>query len=132
MSDQDNRWKQRFANYRKANALLQNVVKLESPSDIERMGLIHAFEMTIKLGWKVLKDYPNEQGQIETTPKNVVRRAYQFNIIEDAEPWLEALDCRNRTSHTYDREDIIRTENEIKANYVGLFRQLASEMEARL
>lgn len=37
----DIRWKQRFAHYKKAYALLEQTIAIEYPSDAERAGLIH-------------------------------------------------------------------------------------------
>ena len=57
---QDIRWQQRFQNYQKALAQLQNAVTLarERPlSLLEKQGLIQAFEYTHELAWKTLKDF---------------------------------------------------------------------------
>jgi len=60
MSDLDIRWQQRFANYKKALLQLQDAVGLSEQralSNLEKQGVIQAFEFTHELAWNVLKDY---------------------------------------------------------------------------
>ena len=63
--DEDIRWKQRFANYKKALLTVKNAVALAAErdlSDLEKQGLIQGFEFTFELAWNVMKDYLEEQG----------------------------------------------------------------------
>jgi len=60
MVDPDIRWKHRLANYRKAAGQLGSAVDLARTrelSELERQGLIQAFEFTHELAWNVMKDY---------------------------------------------------------------------------
>jgi hypothetical protein len=57
---EDIRWKQRFENYDKALGRLQEAITAvgkEPGNHLYEMATIQAFEFTIELGWKVLKDY---------------------------------------------------------------------------
>ena len=65
MNDQDIRWQQRFANFKKALLQLQSAVDLSAQralSNLEKQGVIQAFEFTHELAWNVLKDYLQDQG----------------------------------------------------------------------
>ncbi len=99
------RWKQRFQNLEKAYAVFQRRIddyKKEDDNEAYQMSLIQAFEITIELSWKTLKDYlANEEKQVNS-PKEVIRQSFQYRIIEDGEEWMEALAKRNLTTHTYD------------------------------
>jgi len=56
----DTRWKQGFSNFLSAQNQLKNAVNLANQrnlSDLERQGIIQAFEFTRELAWNVLKDY---------------------------------------------------------------------------
>jgi len=77
MSDQDIRWKQRFANYRKANALLHRIAAINPLSETEQMGLIQAFEVTLELGWKLIQDYSIQV-------KNPAKNARDASILRNA------------------------------------------------
>ena len=57
MDEQDIRWQQRFANYKKALAQLKKFIDKGELSDLEKQGLVKAFEYTYELSWNTLKDY---------------------------------------------------------------------------
>jgi nucleotidyltransferase substrate binding protein (TIGR01987 family) len=112
----DVRWQQRFQNYQLALTRLSAAVALSQQrplSDLERQGLVQAFEFTHELAWNVLKDYLEEQGVMEIIgSKTVSRAAFRSGLIEDGEAWMEMIKARNLSSHTY-QEEI--AENIVKA-----------------
>ena len=60
MSSPDIRWIQRFDNFKRAFARLSDACALAEQrdlSDLERQGLIQAFEFTHELAWNTLKDF---------------------------------------------------------------------------
>ncbi len=101
----DLRWQQRLQNFNKAiKRLYEGVDRVsQTPNDLLlQAGLIQSFEFTFELGWKLLKDYLYSQGFTDKTPKEVIRRAFAVQIIQEGEIWLEMLQERNETSHIYD------------------------------
>ncbi|MEW5773591.1 MAG: nucleotidyltransferase substrate binding protein [Thermodesulfobacteriota bacterium] len=78
MTSQDVRWKQRFENYAKAVALVEEALAngAQALSRLEKEGLMQRFEYTVGLGWKTMKDFMAEGGVLlETlTPKVVYER----------------------------------------------------------
>jgi len=57
---QDIRWIQRFNNYKKALKTLESDIELFKTRellDIEKRGVIQAFEYTYELAWNVIKDF---------------------------------------------------------------------------
>ncbi|MCB1196920.1 MAG: HI0074 family nucleotidyltransferase substrate-binding subunit [Deltaproteobacteria bacterium] len=68
------------------------------PSDIQRDASIQRFEFCIELAWKTAKKV---MGTYQTSPKQVIREMAQAQLIEDIELWLQAIDKRNLSSHTY-------------------------------
>ncbi len=98
------RWQQRFQNFEKAYWVLKRRVdeyEKDTENEAYSMALIQAFEVAMELSWKLLKDYLANEGTVVNSPKQVLRQAYQFNIIDDGEGWLSALEKRNLTTHTY-------------------------------
>lgn len=73
MIEDDVRWIQRFSNFEKAFLLLQDSLKTEQLSILERVGLIQFFEMTFELAWKLLKDYEETEGCIVKTPREAIK-----------------------------------------------------------
>lgn len=129
------RWRQRLANYRRALARLRDAVNLagERPlSDLERQGLIQAFEFTHELAWNLLRDYFRYQGNTAIAgSRDAVREAFAAGLIEDGEGWMEMIASRNLTSHTYNPPVAEAIARRIIERYAPLFEALLVEMEGR-
>lgn len=68
-------------------------------------GTIQRFEFCVELGWKLLKEYLEYEKIGEfNSPRSTIKECFSIGIIEDAEQWLDMLDDRNLTRHTYDEE----------------------------
>lgn len=68
-------------------------------------GTIQRFEFCVELGWKLLKEYLEyEKIGDFNSPRSTIKECFSIGLIEDAEQWLDMLDDRNLTSHTYDEE----------------------------
>lgn len=111
------RWKQRFVNFEKAFQALERTVAIENPSEAERAGLIQFFEVAFELAWKTLKDYLDAGGFQAKSPREVLKQAFQSGIIQDGHAWIEALDDRNLTAHTYNEETAAKIDLLIHEKY---------------
>ncbi|WP_396165803.1 nucleotidyltransferase substrate binding protein [Flavobacterium sp.] len=134
MENQDIRWKQRFSNFEKALLKLSEVIeKKEILSDLEKEGLIQRFEFTHELSWQVMKDFLIYDGiQNIIGSRSAVREAFNKGIISNGEIWMEMIESRNRTSHTY-LESILESEyNKITKNYYPLFIEFQTKMKSLL
>lgn len=120
----DIRWHQRLANYEKAFSRLAAAVELASQrplSDLEKQGLIQAFEFTHELAWNVMKDYFAWQGTVDITgSRDATRESFSKGLVADGEGWMEMIRSRNQTSHTYNEE----VANEIAARITGQYAPL--------
>ena len=128
----DVRWKQRFENYIKAyTSLLESddALKQEPENSFIKDSLIQRYEYTIELAWKTMKDYLEEQGFIDvSSPKKVVRKAFEEGLIQDAPAWMAALNGRNITSHAYDETKANEIVKDISEQYILIFRDLYEQM----
>jgi nucleotidyltransferase substrate binding protein (TIGR01987 family) len=131
-ANEDIRWKQRFAHFRKAFSLLEQTMTIEHPSDAERAGLIQFFEMAFELAWKVLKDYLEEEGFTVQSPRDTIKQAFQAGLLENGHIWLEALKDRNLTVHTYEEKIAVAVEQKIREAYFPALLTLFRTFEARL
>lgn len=111
------RWQQRFENFEKAFTQLENTVLIKAPNDAERAGLIQFFEVAFELAWKTLKDYLESVGYITQSPREAIKQAFQSQLISNGQAWLEALDNRNLTVHTYDEKIAVSIESSIRRSY---------------
>ena len=132
MSDPDVRWKQRFSNYRLALSRLDEGVKLAGQrtlSDLEKQGLIQAFEFTHELAWNVIKDYFFYQGNSSIMgSRDAVREAVDKGLIQEGEGWMEMIKSRNQTSHTYNRQVADAIVESILDAYFPLFESFSQRM----
>lgn len=108
MSNEDIRWLQRLQNFSKAQAQLDEAMALMqagSLSELERLGVIQAFEYTYELGCSTLKDYLVWQGVPGFVgSREVIREGFSKGLLADGQGWMDMLVDRNRTSHTYNEE----------------------------
>jgi len=132
----DIRWKQRFNNFKKALLQLKSAVELSqerSLSQLEKQGVIQAFEFTHELAWNVLKDYLEDQGEQNIRgSKDATRSAFKVSLISDGELWMAMIQSRNISSHTYDEETAELLFVAIVDDYFPLFVALESEMTSLL
>lgn len=126
------RWKQRFQNFNKAFCLLEKYADRLEYTELERAGLIQLFETAFELAWKVLKDYLEVEGYTVSSPREAIKKAFQIGVIKNGDTWLEALEDRNLTSHTYDEEDAIKAVVRIKENYVSILDSLQNFLLEKL
>ncbi len=136
MNHQDIRWQQRFANYKKAVQQLQSAVELRAQralSNLEKQGVIQAFEFTHELGWNMLKDYLQDQGnQNIKGSKDATREAFKVALIADGEQWMAMIQSRNVSSHTYNEHIAEELVSVIVGQYFPLFVELQTAMEKYL
>ncbi|MBP7113920.1 MAG: nucleotidyltransferase substrate binding protein [Candidatus Peribacteraceae bacterium] len=118
------RFRQRRENFNKSFDLLQRTLQREKLNEIERGGLIQFFEVTFELAWKCLGDYLESEGFTVTSPKKIFKQAFQSRLIEDGELWLQALEDRNLTTHTYDEQKSLEVERMIRTKYSPLLQHL--------
>ncbi|MCP9910085.1 nucleotidyltransferase substrate binding protein [Cyanobium sp. BA20m-p-22] len=135
MTGADIRWHQRFVNFRQALARLRDAVELSqqrSLSEMERQGLIKAFEFTHELSWKTLKDFLVSRGVSDLFGfRATTREAFAQGLINDGETWMEMIRHRNLSAHTYDEATVLEIVVAVVTSYVGAFEELESRLQAQ-
>jgi nucleotidyltransferase substrate binding protein (TIGR01987 family) len=121
----DIRWKQRFQSFQLAFGQLRSAVKIASArdlSDLEKQGLIQAFEFNRELAWKTLQDFLEDRGDNGIFgSKDATRRAFSAGLIRDGEIWMEMIQSRNRSTHTYNEKIANEIADLIVNDYFGAF-----------
>jgi len=103
--DKGIRWRQRFQNLQKAYLQFESaVLNFDNLTQLEKEGLIQRYEYTFELSWKTVKDYLEAKGVNVLFPRDVIKEAFHYGIIEDGELWLDMLEKRNLLAHTYDEK----------------------------
>lgn len=138
MADQpDIRWKQRFSNYQKALLQLKKFIDKPALNELEEQGIIKSFEYCYELAWNVIKDFYEEQGEASIQgSKDAFRMAFSRGLIAKGTVWMDMVENRKLTVHTYQEEMAARTVNLIKGMYfeafVALRDRLAREQSNQL
>ena len=147
----DIRWHQRFANYNKALLKLEQAIAYiqqyyldekedktgsEDPGyvldEIIKEGLIQRFEYTHELAWNVMKDYAEYQGNTMVGgSRDATREALQLKIIADGEIWMDMIQSRNKTTHTYNESTANEIYRKIMDQYFPLFLSFKVKMEEK-
>ena len=70
-------------------------------SEWTRDAAIQRFEFTFELAWKATARRVRAEGLEASSPRRAIRKAVQLGLIADDAGWLEMLNDRNLTSHTY-------------------------------
>ena len=127
--EKDIRWQQRFNSFTKAFSQIEKYGARENLNELEKQGLIKSFEYTYELAWKTLQDLLKDKGyQGITGPRPVIQQSYQDGYL-NGEAWARMHLSRNLTSHTYDPETADEIVDNIKKEYIALFRDLLIKLK---
>jgi nucleotidyltransferase substrate binding protein (TIGR01987 family) len=129
----DVRWLQRFNSYENALAVLEKAVSLagERPlTELEEQGLIQGFEFTHELAWNMVKDFLEEKGFADIHgSRDITRLAFREGYFENGEVWMEMIESRNKSSHTYNADTADSIAKAILGSYIDEFRKLKEMMD---
>ena len=133
MSSQDIRWIQRSNNFDKAFAQLKEAVELAQQrqlSKLEAQGLIQGFEYTHELAWNTLKDFLENRGVRDLYgSRDTTRTAFRTGLVENGEIWMEMIQSRNLTTHTYNEVTAAQIVEAILNAYFVEFQALQIKLE---
>lgn len=132
MNNNNTRWQQRFQNFEKAFLHLQNAVLKTNLSDLEKAGLIQIYEFTFELGWKTVKDYLEEKDVAVKFPRDTIKEAFKYEVIEDGDIWIDMLEKRNLMAHTYDETTAEFAYSLITQTYFRAIEKLYHKLKAEL
>ncbi len=115
MENSDTRWIQRYNNFEKVFKKLSEAISIDELSELEHDGLVQRFEFTLDIGWKVLKDFLEDQGfDFTPSPKETFRQAQAAGFINYAQELIDALEMRNILSHDYSGEKFEASEKTLR------------------
>lgn len=110
-----------LASLEKAYKSLTEACSAPITEDRDKAGIIKNFEFVYELSWKAMKRKLEDEGQSTTTPRDVIRKAFEFSYILDEELWLQIIKDRNLTVHTYDQDLADTLVEHIKETYISEF-----------
>lgn len=119
-------------NFEKAFLNLEDAVNKDSLSDLERAGLIKTYELAFELAWKTIKDYLDEKAIVVMYPRDTIKEAFRYEIIEDGELWLDMLGKRNLMVHAYDEAMAKLAHKLITGSYYQALKQVIEKLREGL
>lgn len=132
MGEKDIRWKQRFQNFEKSLNYLHLAIQIKDPDIIQKAGIIQFFEMSYELAWNTIKDLLESEGFTDiNSPRNALKKAFETGLISEGHSWMELLNDRNLTAHTYDEVKATEVENLIHYKYFPLLKDLYDTFSER-
>jgi len=90
-----------FRKFESALKRLEEVLLIENYNDIIRDSAIKRFEFTFEMLWKLIKRISYFEGKFCNSPRQCFKFAFSIGLIEDENLFLEILEYRNLTVHTY-------------------------------
>lgn len=100
----------------------------------EEIAAAQCFVMTYELGWNLLRDYLRAQEiPLESPfPRQVVKEAFAFEIIDDGQVWIDIIEDRNKVSHTYEEAVRDAIVPKIFSVYLPAFKKLQARMKEEM
>jgi len=133
VAEEDVHWLQRMNHFKKALSQMEQGVELAGDrelSDLEKQGLIQSFEFTHELVWNTLKDFFESRGATDLYgSKDTTRKAFEEGLIDRGGVWMEMIQSRNLTSHTYNEKTANQILENICDRYFQEFKQLEKELQ---
>jgi len=85
---------------KKAHTTLKKFIE-SAHTEIEKAGVVQAFEFCYELAWKTIKRFLSNEGIVVSSPRESFREAGRNGLIENVRLWLDFIIIRNKTVHTY-------------------------------
>jgi nucleotidyltransferase substrate binding protein (TIGR01987 family) len=92
-----------------------------------RDSVVHRFELTHELAWKMLKLRLEQEDVFASTPRETLQTSLEAGFIDDGNAWSDLQKMRNLTSHTYNEELAEEVYSFVVEQGIALFRQLAQK-----
>lgn len=118
--------KEILESFRQSLERFREILKQEK-TVANRDSAIKRFEFTSELAWKTIQKFLREQKIACRSPKECLEAAFQFGLVADDPLWMEALEDRNKTVHTYDEKFADEVYGRLP-NYLKIFTLLGDKI----
>ena len=130
----DEKFYRSFESFRRSLVALEEVRERDLTDSFILSGAGAKFNITFDLAWKVMKDIIIQYFAVvdfpKGSPREVLRKAYEFQLISD-EAWLDMLRDRNDLTHDYDGEIVKEVCKRLINCYLALFEEFRKTAETR-
>ena len=113
--------------FKKSLQRLEEILKAEK-TVANRDSAIKRFEFTVELAWKSIQKFLRGEEIICRSPKECLKEAFKFGLVEDDPKWIEMLEDRNLTAHTYNEKTAEDVYNRLHG-YLGILNALREKFK---
>lgn len=111
----------KWEDYYRALGRLQAALEKDADSDDMYLdATIQRFEFCFELAWKLIKAVLEYEGIEANSPRSCIREGWKQRLISNAETWLEMMEKRKLSSHTYDENVAREIYHDVKERHVAL------------
>lgn len=120
-------------NFDLATGSLFEFLQLAQDRNLDRSGVIKAFEFSFETTWKLLQKIFEFDGESVGSPRDAFKFAFRNKLISPSQEqtWLNMIDDRNLTVHTYDVDLSRKIFKSIKENYGPAFLEIKAHLESK-
>ena len=93
--------------------------------------MVKRFEFTFEMSWKAIKRTLSYIGIESNSPRSCFKEAFQQGWLQDEIVWLDMIEMRNLTSHTYDESQTRQLLDKID-KFLVAFNELYALLEKKL
>ena len=133
---EDIRWIQRFDNFKRSLKQLELAFEWMDErelNELEKQGVIQAFEYNYELAWNTIKDFYQYQGVTNIQgSRDAFKLAFERGLISDGDIWMDMIKKRQLTSHTYNEEVVVEIMDAIIDDYYHQFVSLRDALVEQL
>lgn len=108
--------------FEKSISALKEVLEVEK-NKITRDSALLRFQLCFELCWKAIKIYARNEGVECFSPKSCFQSAFQINLVDYDENWLNMISDRNLIVHLYEEESADKIYTKLP-EYLILFEKL--------
>ena len=118
--------KELFSSFRDSIRRLEEVLRDEKTIKT-RDSAIKRFEFTAELSWKCCQKFLRDQEIVCRSPKECLKEAFKFGLLEDDAQWIAVFEDRNLTAHTYYEEAANEVYRRLPG-YLEIFKKLETSL----
>ena len=123
----------KWEDYHRALRRLQAALRKEpDEDDLYLDATIQRFEFCFELAWKLMKAVLSYEGIEASSPRASIREGWKQGLVQEAEAWLDMLEKRNLSAHTYNEQTAQVIYAAVKGKYFAMLAAFDEDVAARL
>ena len=123
----------KWEDYHRALQRLRAALRKEpDEDDLYLDATIQRFEFCFELAWKLMKAALSYEGIEVSSPRGSIREGWKQGLVQEAETWLDMLEKRNLSAHTYNEQTAQMIYAAVKGRYFAMLATFDEAVAARL